>query len=252
MCGLARTCVFAKQSLGPIICDHPEPRTRSALPETASLLPKLRDHYAEFLDPVSLVHLRLLASPTCVGLRYGRPRASPASFSRVSTPDDSVKGCPRPSHSRLGVAPYAVRRPSTWPLALRSTVPDGFNNSKTGPECSPAVHRLRLWGLTLGSASPCADCHGAGILGLSVCGVLTRICAYSFRHPHFRSLQENGSPLPSLFPERSPTPDDKSSRPSFGGPLNPDHSRRRHAGLVSYYALFKGMAASKPTSQLSQ
>ena len=25
-----------------------------------------------------------------------------------------------------------------------------------------------------------------------------------------------------------------------------------HAGLVSYYALFKGMAASKPTSQLSQ
>src|SRR5687767_15755853 len=41
-------------------------------------------------------------------------------------------------------------------------------------------------------------------------------------------------------------------RPSFGGPLNPDHSRRIPAGLVSYYALFKGMAASKPTSQLSQ
>ena len=41
-------------------------------------------------------------------------------------------------------------------------------------------------------------------------------------------------------------------RPSFGGPLNPDHSRRIHAGLVSYYALFQGMAASKPTSQLSR
>ena len=41
------------------------------------------------------------------------------------------------------------------------------------------------------------------------------------------------------------------SRPSFGGPLNPDHSRRIHAGPVSYYALFKGMAASKPTSWLS-
>src|SRR5437868_11792820 len=39
---------------------------------SASLLPKLRDQYAEFLDHVSLVHLRLLASPTCVGLRYGR------------------------------------------------------------------------------------------------------------------------------------------------------------------------------------
>jgi hypothetical protein len=43
----------------------------------------------------------------------------------------------------------------------------------------------------------------------------------------------------------------KVCRPSFGGPLNPDHSRRIPAGLVSYYALFQGMAASKPTSQLS-
>src|ERR671926_1813092 len=42
------------------------------------------------------------------------------------------------------------------------------------------------------------------------------------------------------------------SRPRFGGPLNPDHSRRTHAGLVSYYALFKGVAASKPTSRLSR
>jgi|LakWasMet10_HOW4_FD_contig_121_87558_length_1167_multi_3_in_0_out_0_1 hypothetical protein len=38
---------------------------------------------------------------------------------------------------------------------------------------------------------------------------------------------------------------------SAGG-LSPDHYRRNRAGLVSYYALFKGMAASKPTSQLSQ
>ncbi len=31
----------------------------------------------------------------------------------------------------------------------------------------------------------------------------------------------------------------------------PDHYRRRVARPVSYYALFKGMAASKPTSWLS-
>src|SRR5215212_11839989 len=121
-----------------------------------------------------------------------------------------------------------------------------------GPESSPAVHRLRLWGLGLGSASPCADRHGAGTLGLTVCGVLTRICAYSFRHPHFPSLQELVSTLPSPHGERSPTPESEDSRPSFGGPLNPDHSRRTPTGLVSYYALFKGMAASKPTSQLSR
>src|SRR5215212_4315332 len=63
--------------------------------------------------------------------------------------------------------------------------PWGVHHGKTGPECQPAGHRLRLWGLALGSASPCADCHGAGTLGLTVCGVFTRICAYSFRHPHF-------------------------------------------------------------------
>src|SRR5581483_2483683 len=57
-----------------------------------------------------------------------------------------------------------------------------------------------------------------------------------------------------LCPRNAPLPR-RTSRydtPRFGGPLNPDHSRRTPAGLVSYYALFKGMAASKPTSQLSQ
>lgn len=39
----------------------------------APLLPKLRGHFAEFLLRGSLEHLRLLASPTCVRLRYGRP-----------------------------------------------------------------------------------------------------------------------------------------------------------------------------------
>jgi hypothetical protein len=56
------------------------------------------------------------------------------------------------------------------------------------------------------------------------------------------------APLPLTDSRKKKDP----SRPRFGGPLNPDHSRRTHAGLVSYYALFKGVAASKPTSQLSQ
>src|SRR5439155_16556406 len=54
------------------------------------------------------------------------------------------------------------------------------------------------------------------------------------------------APLP-VVPVRRPAPILR-----FGGRLSPDHSRRDLAGLVSYYALFKGMAASKPTSQLSQ
>ena len=102
--------------------------------------------------------------------------------------------------------PYPVGRPSTWPPALRSTVPCGFNETRTGPESSPASHRLRLWGLALGPASPCADCHGAGTLGLTVCGVFTRICAYSFRHPHFPSLHLLAPAQASPHGERSPTP----------------------------------------------
>jgi hypothetical protein len=58
--------------------------------------------------------------------------------------------------------------------------------------------------------------------------------------------------MASMVLERSSTPATYVARPSFGGPLNPDHSRRIHAGRVSYYALFKGMAASKPTSSLSR
>lgn len=40
-------------------------------PERATLLPKLRVHFAEFLNVNSLERLRLLIPPTCVGLRYG-------------------------------------------------------------------------------------------------------------------------------------------------------------------------------------
>lgn len=141
---------------------------------------------------------------------------------------------------------------STRPLVLCSRVTSGINDNMAGPESSPAYHRLRLWGLVLGSASPCADCHGAGTLGFTVSVVFTQICAYSFRHPHFPSLHPLVSTGASSHGERSPTPVPCGTRPCFGGPLNPDHSRRIPAGLVSYYALFKGMAASKPTSQLSQ
>ena len=38
----------------------------------AILLPKLRNNFAEFLNGGYLDHLRLLASPTCVGCGYGR------------------------------------------------------------------------------------------------------------------------------------------------------------------------------------
>ena len=47
----------------------------------ALLLPKLRSHFAEFLNKGSPARLRILSSPTCVGLRYGR-LTNRSSFSR--------------------------------------------------------------------------------------------------------------------------------------------------------------------------
>ena len=60
---LAETCVFAKQSPGPILCGHIA---------VAPLFPKLRGQFAEFLNYPSPVGLRILFLTTCVGLRYGR------------------------------------------------------------------------------------------------------------------------------------------------------------------------------------
>src|SRR5215211_3505550 len=104
LCGLARTCVFAKQSLGPIHCGLEARLPRGELRRKASLLPKLRDQYAEFLDHVSLVHLRLLASPTCVGLRYGRPPAPPSAFLARRLNRTRVGPRASPSHPLSGVA----------------------------------------------------------------------------------------------------------------------------------------------------
>ena len=58
--------------LEPILC---------GLIAQAPLLPKLRGHFAEFLNNASSVGLRILSSSTCVGLRYGHI-ANNSGFSR--------------------------------------------------------------------------------------------------------------------------------------------------------------------------
>ena len=63
---LAESCVFAKQSPPPGLC-HQRPVARSLV----SLIPKLREHFAEFLQHRYFKRLSILYSPTCVGLRYG-------------------------------------------------------------------------------------------------------------------------------------------------------------------------------------
>lgn len=84
-------------------------------------------------------------------------------------------------------------------------------------------------------------------------GILPPIRAYSFRHLHSCALQHQ---FPDTFSADTTlsyhsTPNGVESVASAID-FSPDHFRRKSTRLVSYYALFKGMAASKPTSQLSE
>jgi hypothetical protein len=88
-----------------------------------------------------------------------------------------------------------------------------------------------------------------------VWGILPPISAYSFRHLHSPPLQHQ---FPSTFTAVATLSyHSKKSEEIFKSvasaiDFSPDHFRRKSTRLVSYYALFKGMAASKPTSQLSE
>jgi hypothetical protein len=67
----------------------------------AHLLPKLRCHFAEFLNQGYLKRLRMLSSPTCVGLQYGHQNDSLRGFSWQS--GISHFAGQSPSYSPLGV-----------------------------------------------------------------------------------------------------------------------------------------------------
>src|SRR5439155_13024266 len=80
--GFAETCVFGKQSLGPFHCGllRLNPARGFHLTE-APLLPKLRGHFAEFLNEGSSDRLGILYLPTCVGFGTGTSHL-PRRFSR--------------------------------------------------------------------------------------------------------------------------------------------------------------------------
>ena len=71
---LAESCVFSKQSLGPLYCNSFAHTTaRIVHGNRAPLIPKLRGQFAEFLNEGSHSRLRIFSSPTCVGLCTGVP-----------------------------------------------------------------------------------------------------------------------------------------------------------------------------------
>ena len=122
----------------------------------APLLPKLRGHFAEFLNEGSPAHLRILSPPTCVGLRYGHPRVSLEAFL------DSVGSVSSPillsaPHHFSGLTyrgfasrtPYELRRefpssrlPTLLCHSITQTTPGGTGMSTSCP--SPTHLRLGL------------------------------------------------------------------------------------------------------------
>ena len=141
----------------------------------APLLPKLRGHFAEFLNNASPVGLRILSSSTCVGLRYGY-RMNNSGFSwhmacmlryfgslRVTSSDwqADLLAC---------LLPRLHRSFQSRPM-LSTCVPTVLSSRSTGiSTCCPSATPL---GLALGPDFPRADQLYSGILGYSAGRILT-------------------------------------------------------------------------------
>ena len=154
--------------LEPILCD---------LLSQAPLLPKLRGHFAEFLNNASPAGLRILSSSTCVGLRYGYD-INNSSFSWYNLWQlhyfcsfliTCLACCADLPTQHL----TCLNRSSLSRLCLRSYVPTVLLYRSTGiSTCCPSDTFLNL---SLGPDLPGADQLYPGNLGYSACRILTYI-----------------------------------------------------------------------------
>ena len=163
----------------------------------APLLPKLRGHFAEFLDNASPAGLRILSSSTCVGLRYGcraghsgfsrhAPRGLPYSLSVPVAPWRAALSCPRLARCAWAGLSFPGSR-------LPACVPAFLLHGSTGiSACRPSATRPRL---ALGPDFPRADQLYSGNLGYSAWRIPTSI---SLLIPAF-SLLTAPLPLPVLL-----------------------------------------------------
>ena len=143
----------------------------------APLLPKLRGHFAEFLDNASPAGLRILSSSTCVGLRYGYCM-NDSGFSRHSYhvlryfPSLRFMGS---AHKTVFPASHLshLHRASLSRLTLPPCVPTVLSYSSTGiSTCCPSATSFDL---ALGPDLPRADQLYPGNLGYSAWRIPTSI-----------------------------------------------------------------------------
>ena len=214
----------------------------------AILIPKLRMHFAEFLNASSSVRLCLLGSPTCVGLWYGPPQhilrgSFPAR--RLHALHPPVRGLPHGSAQRRDLP----LRLSASPLCRGLPTP-----RRASPYASPhrsCGRRGNVDPLPIAYGfRPRLDCLYPGNLRLPAEGDPTPLCVThacilssipSTMAPATASSVHGMLPYPHIYICAG------ASVPRLA-PLN---CRRPTTRPVSCYALFEGVAASKPTSWLS-
>ena len=134
----------------------------------APLLPKLRGHFAEFLDNASPVGLRILSSSTCVGLRYGYVQNNSGFSWQWLLMLPTIRSPHQPWTSARGFASLpssALNRFLHSRLIIYPCVPTFLSVRSTG--ISTSCPSTTPFGLALGPDFPRADQLYSGILGYS-------------------------------------------------------------------------------------
>ena len=166
-------------------------------PTMAPLLPKLRGHFAEFLNKGSLARLRILFLPTCVGLRYGHLNPSLETFLGSVGSVTSVLNFPRHHTSGLMNGGFAYHSPYVLKPAFPSaglTYPPASSLPQTVLRWYRNFNRFSIayaFRLGLGPDLPWADEPSPGILRFSAGRILTCLFVYLYRHSHFHALQHS-------------------------------------------------------------
>ena len=166
------------------------------------LLPKLRGYFAEFLNNISLAHLRILSSPTCVGLRYGPHQFSFRSFSRRREISYFSTFLRSPSQLSLRDAFDFSLHLTAWPdstigpVNLSFRVTPSLKQTHVGTGISTCYPSTTPFGLALGPDLPRADEPSPGNLRLSTAEFLAPL---SLLMPAF-SLLYNPRLLPVSLP----------------------------------------------------
>ena len=223
----------------------------------ALLLPKLRSQFAEFLNVDSIERLRIFSSPTCVGLRYGLDlfllEAFLGSVASAHSPYSfRVTGLLNITPADLPAGLYQAQTENSVPADIAFCVTPSIKHQSRCRILTRFPSPTPL-GLGLGPTDPGRISLAQETLGFRRTGFSPVL---SLLVPTF-SLLLRPQLLAVLLlttAERSPTAHkDRSPHEPVVSVicLAPLHFRRRSPRPVSYYALFKGMAASKPTSWLS-